>query len=117
MLLTRPATSLRYPERFLGRFLRLGVDVHAQDPRFERPQQRPGDQGCSFHRWELRLSDILRQALNTTLAGGWGGSTYFSQTMSTSANRTTFVNACVSAVNTYSLDGMSADRNLCMTLP
>ncbi|KAI0751174.1 glycoside hydrolase family 18 protein [Daedaleopsis nitida] len=41
--------------------------------------------------------------------GGWGGSTYFSQAMSSSANRTTFVNACVSAVNTYSLDGIDID--------
>lgn len=41
--------------------------------------------------------------------GGWGGSYYFSQTMSTSANRTTFVNACVSAVNTYGLAGIDID--------
>ncbi|PIL37606.1 hypothetical protein GSI_01300 [Ganoderma sinense ZZ0214-1] len=41
--------------------------------------------------------------------GGWGGSYWFSQAMSTSANRTTFVNACVSAVNTYSLDGIDID--------
>ncbi|KAL1940051.1 hypothetical protein VTO73DRAFT_9386 [Trametes versicolor] len=41
--------------------------------------------------------------------GGWGGSTYFSQAMSSSANRTTFVNACVSAVNTYNLDGIDID--------
>ncbi|EJF62190.1 glycoside hydrolase family 18 protein [Dichomitus squalens LYAD-421 SS1] len=41
--------------------------------------------------------------------GGWGGSYYFSQAMSTSANRTTFVNACVSAVNTYNLDGIDID--------
>ncbi|KAI0371468.1 glycoside hydrolase family 18 protein [Pilatotrama ljubarskyi] len=41
--------------------------------------------------------------------GGWGGSYWFSQTMSSSANRTTFVNACVSAVNTYNLDGIDID--------
>lgn len=36
--------------------------------------------------------------------GGWDGSYYFSQVMN-SSNRQTFVNACVSAVNTYKLDG------------
>ncbi|KAI0694388.1 glycoside hydrolase family 18 protein [Cerioporus squamosus] len=41
--------------------------------------------------------------------GGWGGSYWFSQAMSSSANRTTFVNACVSAVNTYNLDGIDID--------
>ncbi|TFK94886.1 glycoside hydrolase family 18 protein [Polyporus arcularius HHB13444] len=41
--------------------------------------------------------------------GGWGGSYWFSQAVSTSANRTTFVNACVSAVNTYNLDGIDID--------
>lgn len=41
--------------------------------------------------------------------GGWGGSYYFSQAVSSSANRTTFVNACVSAVNTYGLDGIDID--------
>ncbi|OBZ70107.1 putative endochitinase [Grifola frondosa] len=42
-------------------------------------------------------------------AGGWDGSYWFSQAMSSSANRSTFVNACVSAVNTYSLDGIDID--------
>ncbi|EIN11117.1 glycoside hydrolase family 18 protein [Punctularia strigosozonata HHB-11173 SS5] len=41
--------------------------------------------------------------------GGWGGSYYFSQAMSTSANRTKFVNAAVSAVNTYGLAGIDID--------
>ncbi|GBE80217.1 glycoside hydrolase family 18 protein [Sparassis crispa] len=41
--------------------------------------------------------------------GGWGGSYYFSQAVGTSANMTTFVNACVSAVNTYDLDGIDID--------
>ncbi|OSC97972.1 glycoside hydrolase family 18 protein [Trametes coccinea BRFM310] len=41
--------------------------------------------------------------------GGWGGSYWFSQTMSSAANRSTFVNACVSAVNTYKLDGIDID--------
>ncbi|CDO77188.1 Glycoside Hydrolase Family 18 protein [Trametes cinnabarina] len=41
--------------------------------------------------------------------GGWGGSYWFSQTMSSAANRSTFVNACVSAVNTYNLDGIDID--------
>ncbi|KAI0677694.1 glycoside hydrolase family 18 protein [Trametes maxima] len=40
--------------------------------------------------------------------GGWDGSYWFSQAMS-SANRSTFVNACVSAVNTYNLDGIDID--------
>ncbi|KII91199.1 glycoside hydrolase family 18 protein [Plicaturopsis crispa FD-325 SS-3] len=41
--------------------------------------------------------------------GGWGGSTYFSATMSSSANRTTFINALASAVSTYNLDGIDID--------
>ncbi|KAF8514622.1 glycoside hydrolase superfamily [Gautieria morchelliformis] len=41
--------------------------------------------------------------------GGWGGSTSFSQAVSSSGNRTTFVNACVDAVNTYGLDGIDID--------
>ncbi|GJE87344.1 glycoside hydrolase family 18 protein [Phanerochaete sordida] len=41
--------------------------------------------------------------------GGWGGSYWFSQAMSSAANRTTFVNAAVSAVNTYGLDGIDID--------
>ncbi|KAI0658625.1 glycoside hydrolase family 18 protein [Cubamyces menziesii] len=41
--------------------------------------------------------------------GGWGGSYWFSQAMSSAANRSTFVNACVSAVNTYNLDGIDID--------
>ncbi|KAF8589507.1 glycoside hydrolase family 18 protein [Ramaria rubella] len=41
--------------------------------------------------------------------GGWGGSTYFSHAVSSSTNRTTFMNACVSAVNTYGLDGIDID--------
>ncbi|EPT00833.1 hypothetical protein FOMPIDRAFT_137426 [Fomitopsis schrenkii] len=40
--------------------------------------------------------------------GGWTGSTYFSQVM-TSANRGAFVQACVDAVNTYNLDGIDID--------
>ncbi|EMD40292.1 glycoside hydrolase family 18 protein [Gelatoporia subvermispora B] len=40
--------------------------------------------------------------------GGWDGSHWFSQAMS-SANRSTFVNACVSAVKTYDLDGIDID--------
>ncbi|KAI0774706.1 glycoside hydrolase family 18 protein [Trametes elegans] len=41
--------------------------------------------------------------------GGWSGSYWFSQTMSSASNRSTFVNACVSAVNTYNLDGIDID--------
>ncbi|KAI0638625.1 glycoside hydrolase family 18 protein [Trametes polyzona] len=41
--------------------------------------------------------------------GGWSGSYWFSQAMSSAANRSTFVNACVSAVNTYKLDGIDID--------
>ncbi|KAH9947184.1 glycoside hydrolase family 18 protein [Amylocystis lapponica] len=39
---------------------------------------------------------------------GWDGSKYFSQAMSPS-NVSTFVNACVDAVNTYDLDGIDID--------
>ncbi|KAJ3859360.1 glycoside hydrolase family 18 protein [Lentinula novae-zelandiae] len=41
--------------------------------------------------------------------GGWGGSVYFSQCVASAANRTTFVNTLVSAVNTYGLDGIDID--------
>ncbi|KAF9074347.1 glycoside hydrolase family 18 protein [Rhodocollybia butyracea] len=41
--------------------------------------------------------------------GGWGGSVYFSQCVSTAANRTTFVNTLVSAVDTFGLDGIDID--------
>ncbi|KAF9446853.1 glycoside hydrolase family 18 protein, partial [Macrolepiota fuliginosa MF-IS2] len=41
--------------------------------------------------------------------GGWGGSQYFSQACSSSANRTKFVNAMSSAVNQYGLDGIDID--------
>ncbi|KZV96514.1 glycoside hydrolase family 18 protein [Exidia glandulosa HHB12029] len=41
--------------------------------------------------------------------GGWGGSTWFSQAVSSSANRTTFVNSISSAINTYGLAGVDID--------
>ncbi|KAF8181046.1 glycoside hydrolase family 18 protein [Pholiota molesta] len=41
--------------------------------------------------------------------GGWGGCYYYSQAVSTAANRTKFVSAVVSAVNTYNLDGVDFD--------
>ncbi|KAI0940229.1 hypothetical protein AcV5_001393 [Taiwanofungus camphoratus] len=41
--------------------------------------------------------------------GGWGGSHYFSQAVGSSSNRSTFVKACVNAVNTYNLDGIDID--------
>ncbi|EIM83169.1 glycoside hydrolase [Stereum hirsutum FP-91666 SS1] len=41
--------------------------------------------------------------------GGWSGSYWFSQAMSSSANRTTFINALSSAVSTYGLSGIDID--------
>ncbi|KAJ3971990.1 glycoside hydrolase family 18 protein [Lentinula raphanica] len=41
--------------------------------------------------------------------GGWGGSVYFSQCVGSAANRTTFLNTLVSAVNTFGLDGIDID--------
>ncbi|EJD51005.1 glycoside hydrolase [Auricularia subglabra TFB-10046 SS5] len=41
--------------------------------------------------------------------GGWGGSYWFSQAVSSAANRTTFVNSIVSAINTYGLAGVDID--------
>ncbi|KAE9388453.1 glycoside hydrolase [Gymnopus androsaceus JB14] len=41
--------------------------------------------------------------------GGWGGSVYFSQCVSTAAKRTTFVKTLASAVTTYGLDGIDID--------
>lgn len=52
---------------------------------------------------------VLRR-LNNGVKGGWDGSSWFSQAVSTAANRTTFVNAAVSAVNTYGLDGMPTEQ-------
>ncbi|OCH94474.1 glycoside hydrolase [Obba rivulosa] len=40
--------------------------------------------------------------------GGWGGSHWFSQAMSSSL-RSTFVSACVAAVKTFNLDGVDID--------
>ncbi|KAJ4480852.1 glycoside hydrolase [Lentinula aciculospora] len=41
--------------------------------------------------------------------GGWGGSVYFSQCVASAANRNTFVNTLVNAVNTFGLDGIDID--------
>ncbi|KAF7351122.1 Glycoside hydrolase family 18 protein [Mycena sanguinolenta] len=41
--------------------------------------------------------------------GGWGGSTFFSQAVSTAANRATFVSALSGAVSTFGLDGIDID--------
>lgn len=41
--------------------------------------------------------------------GGWSGSQWFSQSVGSSSNRKKFVDACVSAVNTYNLDGIDID--------
>ncbi|KAJ7578635.1 glycoside hydrolase family 18 protein [Mycena floridula] len=41
--------------------------------------------------------------------GGWGGCFYYSNSVSTAANRATFVAALVSAVNTYGLAGIDLD--------
>ncbi|KAH7096736.1 glycoside hydrolase [Auriculariales sp. MPI-PUGE-AT-0066] len=41
--------------------------------------------------------------------GGWTGCYWYSQAVSTSANRTKFVNAIVSAINTYGLAGVDLD--------
>jgi len=38
--------------------------------------------------------------------GGWDGSIYFSSSVATSANRTTFVNSIVNMVNTYGFQGV-----------
>ncbi len=54
-----------------------------------------------------RLLNTLNFLINirSILLGGWGGSTWFSQAMSSSANRTTFKNSLTSAVNSFGLDG------------
>lgn len=41
--------------------------------------------------------------------GGWGGSMYFSSSISTSGNRTTFVQSIVSMVNKYGFQGVEFD--------
>lgn len=45
------------------------------------------------------------EGLNWMGVGGGSHSYWFSNTMSSAANRATFVDAAVSAVNTYGLDG------------
>lgn len=45
------------------------------------------------------------EGLNWMGVGGGSHSYWFSNTMSSAANRATFVNAAVTAVNTYGLDG------------
>ena len=57
---------------------------------------------------------VCREGLvgDSRFPGGWTGSTYFSQAMS-SANQATFVQACVDAVNTYDLDGLFTTALLC----
>ena len=37
--------------------------------------------------------------------GGWGGCQYYSQSVSSSANRTKFANSIASTISTYGLDG------------
>lgn len=60
-----------------------------------------------------RLADSARSSGYGTKVvlsiGGWGGCYWFSQACSTAANRTTFCNALVSAVNTYGLEGIDLD--------
>jgi len=69
--------------------------------------------------WDSGGTSILQRLVNSARSsgqgtkivlsiGGWGGSYWFSQVMS-SGNRSTFVNAAVSAVNTYGLDGIDID--------
>ncbi|KAI0683182.1 glycoside hydrolase superfamily, partial [Cytidiella melzeri] len=41
--------------------------------------------------------------------GGWGGSYYFSQAVSSASNCSTSVNTAVNAVNTYDLDSIDID--------
>ena len=114
--LTYLVCSLCDSELVLGDLVGRRLDFDAQDARVGGAQQRQGHQGRSVHRWVFRtgVASTPRADPNACVvccvSGGWGGSYWFSQTMSTSANRTTFVNACVSAVNTYSLDGASASR-------
>ncbi|KAI0076958.1 glycoside hydrolase family 18 protein [Panus rudis PR-1116 ss-1] len=70
--------------------------------------------------WDSGATSILKRLVSSARSsgkgtkvvlsiGGWGGSYWFSQAMSSSGNRSTFVNACVSAVNTYGLDGIDID--------
>ncbi|KAL0952638.1 hypothetical protein HGRIS_006884 [Hohenbuehelia grisea] len=70
--------------------------------------------------WDSGSQDILRRLVTAKKnsgkatkivlsVGGWGGSTWFSQATNSSANRTTFKNALVSAVNTFGLDGIDID--------
>ncbi|KAF7315065.1 Glycoside hydrolase family 18 protein [Mycena indigotica] len=70
--------------------------------------------------WDSGSQAILKRLVSSAKAsgagtkivlsvGGWGGSTYFHQACSSSANRSTFVSALSSAVSTYGLDGIDID--------
>lgn len=70
--------------------------------------------------WDSGSQSILQRLINAKKVsgkstkivlsvGGWGGSHYFSQACSNSTNRTTFVNAMVSSVKRYELDGIDID--------
>ncbi|KAH6912114.1 glycoside hydrolase superfamily [Coprinopsis sp. MPI-PUGE-AT-0042] len=60
-----------------------------------------------------RLVNSARKANTGTKivlsVGGWGGSYWFSQATSNSANRTKFANALMAIVNRYNLDGLDLD--------
>jgi chitinase len=61
--------------------------------------------GCNVG---IEISDhLMSQGVNASLSiGGWTGSGYFSSAVATAANRTSFVQAVVSLVTKYNLDGV-----------
>ncbi|RDB17715.1 Chitinase A1 [Hypsizygus marmoreus] len=70
--------------------------------------------------WEGGAQDTLRKLISSARqsgkgtkivlsVGGWGGSYWFSQVVSSSANRSKFNNALVGAVNSFGLDGIDID--------
>jgi chitinase len=52
--------------------------------------------------WLTRQQNVLP----VLTIGGWDGSIYFSSSISTSSNRTTFVQSIVSMVNKYGFQGV-----------
>ncbi|KAF8181050.1 glycoside hydrolase family 18 protein [Pholiota molesta] len=70
--------------------------------------------------WDSGSQDTLKKLVSSARSsgsatkivlsvGGWSGSHWYSQAMSTSTNRTKLINTMVEAVNSYGLDGIDID--------
>ncbi|KAJ8483486.1 hypothetical protein ONZ45_g14588 [Pleurotus djamor] len=112
-----PIAAAYYPDWSAGAHPPEGIDYSKFDIlffAFAMPNS------ASSLTWDSGAQDILRRLVSSARnsgkgtkivlsVGGWGGSTWFSQAVISSANRTTFKNALVSAVNSFGLDGVDID--------